>query len=485
MGHRFWVPLQQKPKYWAGHPAIEDLAARITTGTRAPQQRERRIPQTLRDMGYADGCAPDTGNVRAPLDVRRDARTVQAPVWRPIALSKERVTGGVGLLNLLHFAKDVAQQTNRVSPLLVDKNIHYRILKLLYGGKNQRWNMHAYLRYVPVVYGVWHAYKFVVTHTFRVFWPILTYLRKGLLRPGCTILSYPKLIVMEKIIAALMLATPRILRPYRRKAQAATAISGRNTAHANRAAVANAVLHLLSEWCPLLLYLGHVVRECNWSGENNRTGSRAQEVLQLSSCLLRRLRRGPCDTVLKYERTIMCTLLYNSKWHQHLPGQAHSEEFGEGMLSKLVRDKGRNTGSFTVEEVENHYLLLKIDPGGKRVGVQNVPKNLVHRLRQQLTRFWATDRICMAYVEWQSDRVSTVATSWPRRLPRFPPSPTQPLGYDHYRLLGHSLLDALIDQKTNPTNQLKRELDAVVGRRTDMDADRQEAATRNVRQRLR
>ena len=68
--------------------------------------------------------------------------------------------------------------------------------------------MRAYLRYVPVVYRVSHAYKFVVTHTFRVFWPILTYLRKGLLRPGSTILSYPKLIVMEKTITALMLATP-------------------------------------------------------------------------------------------------------------------------------------------------------------------------------------------------------------------------------------------------------------------------------------
>ena len=249
--------------------------------------------------------------------------------------------------------------------------------------------------------------------------------------------------------------------------------------------MANAVLHFLSEWCPLLLYLGHLVRECNWSGEDNSTGSRAGEVLQLSLSLFRRLRPGPCDTVLKYERTIMSTLLYNSKWHQDLPGQAHSDEFGEGMLSKLVRDKAKNTGSVTVEEVENHYLLLKYGPGGKRVCVQNVLQNLVHRMRQQLTRYLATDRICMAYVEGESNRVSTVATSWPRRLPRFPPSPTHPLGYDHYRLLGHSVLDALIDQKTNPTNQLKRKLDAVVGQRTDMDADRQKAATHNVRQHLR
>ena len=54
--------------------------------------------------------------------------------------------------------------------------------------------------------------------------------------------------------------------------------------------MANAVLHLLSEWCPLFFYLGHLVPECNWSGENNSTGSRTQAVLQLSLCLLRRLR---------------------------------------------------------------------------------------------------------------------------------------------------------------------------------------------------
>ena len=68
-------------------------------------------------------------------------------------------------------------------------------------------------------------------------------------------------------------------------------------------------------------------------------------MLYLSLCLLRRLHRGRCDTVLKYERTIMCILLYNSRWHEVLPGQSHSEEFGEGMLSKLLRGEAKNTVS--------------------------------------------------------------------------------------------------------------------------------------------
>ena len=70
-----------------------------------------------------------------------------------------------------------------------------------------------------------------------------------------------------------------------------------------------------------------VTRHESVTGEGGKkgTGSPAQEVLQLSLCLLPRLRHGPCDTVLKYEPTIMCTLLYSSKWHHDVPGQADSE----------------------------------------------------------------------------------------------------------------------------------------------------------------
>ena len=171
----------------------------------------------------------------------RTRTALQAPVLRQFVLSKEKVTADVGQCTLLQFAKDRAQQTNRRLALLVDKNIHCSIMKLLYGAESQRWNMRAHLRHVPLTYSVWDAYKFVVTGTFRVFWPSPTYLQKGMLCPGSTTLSYQKLIVMEKTIAVLMLATPRILWPYRRKTQGATAIGGRDTAHAIRAAGANTV----------------------------------------------------------------------------------------------------------------------------------------------------------------------------------------------------------------------------------------------------
>ena len=87
----------------------------------------------------------------------------------PVCRFKRKANLRCRSVNLLQLVNDILQQTNRVLPLLVDENIHYTILKLLYGAKNQRWNMRAYLRYAPVAYGVWRAYKFVVTQTFRVF----------------------------------------------------------------------------------------------------------------------------------------------------------------------------------------------------------------------------------------------------------------------------------------------------------------------------
>ena len=73
----------------------------------------------------------------------------------------------------------------------------------------------------------------------------------------------------------------------------------------------------------------------------------------------------------------MCTLLYRNKGHDSVPGHTQSEESVEAMLRKLVPNKATNTASLTVEEPENHYLLLQVGPDGTRVGVQNDPKNLV------------------------------------------------------------------------------------------------------------
>ena len=54
-------------------------------------------------------------------------------------------------------------------PLLVDENIAYRIQKLCYAEPMQRWDVRGALQQLPVLYGVWHPYKYVLTLVHRRF----------------------------------------------------------------------------------------------------------------------------------------------------------------------------------------------------------------------------------------------------------------------------------------------------------------------------
>ena len=131
---------------------------------------------------------PVVRNTRAPLDIIRPV-PVKRRHWRPLCLSKEKVSSNVSLLNLLQFIRDLAQNTRPVVPVFCAENIHYRICKMMHGGKKNCWNVRVFLRSPPIyiLYGFWHAYKFCVTQTFRSFWPIVTFLCKGLLRSGETV----------------------------------------------------------------------------------------------------------------------------------------------------------------------------------------------------------------------------------------------------------------------------------------------------------
>ena len=112
-----------------------------------------------------------------------------------------------------------------------------------------------------------------------------------------------------------------------------------------------AIQVLLTHYYPMLLYLGHLVRQCNWAGETANTGVFASEGLQIVMCLLDRLNMG--DTLLKYQRTVAIALLCHTAWHTAMPGQAFAEEFCESLLSSLVTKKGQNRDAVTIEDVDN------------------------------------------------------------------------------------------------------------------------------------
>ena len=282
--------LRDAPRYWHGHPSLEELKRRVPVVARMLGNTAETFDCILRVLGFAS-TRPVVRNIRAPLGIVPPV-PAKRPHWRPLCLSKEKVSGNVSLLNLLKFTRDLAEHTRPVVPVLCDENIHYRICKMMYGEKITGWNVRLFLRLHPILYGFRHGYKFCVTQTFRSFCPLLTFFRKGLLRSGDTVPCFPKLITMEITVGALLLGMGPHVRRLNRKCYSLGLARPANLRSHFRYTVCKAMQVLLTQYCPMLLYLGHLVRQCNWAGETANTGVFASEELHLVMCLLDRLEIG-------------------------------------------------------------------------------------------------------------------------------------------------------------------------------------------------
>ena len=208
----------------------------------------------------------------------------------------------------------------------------------------------------------------------------MTFFRKGLLRSGDTVPCFPKLITMEITVGALLLGMGPNIRRLNRKCHSLGLARPVNRRGRLRYAVCKAMQVLLTQYCPMLLYLGHLVRQCNWAGETANTGVFASEGLQIVMCLLDRLNTG--DTLLKYERTVATALLCHTAWHTGMPGRAFAEEFCKSLLSSLVTKKGQNRGAVTIEDVDDLYHLITMRKEGTAAYQINEVRTLYLRQSQ-------------------------------------------------------------------------------------------------------
>ena len=472
--------LKDAPRYWHGHPSLEELERRVRVVARMLGNTEGTFARILRDLG-STSTRPVVRNIRAPLDIvcPVPAKTLH---WRPLCLSKEKESGEVSLLNLLQFTRDLAQHTRPVVPVLCDENIHYRICKMMYGEKTTGWNVRLFLRSHPILYGFWHAYKFCVTKTFRSFWPIVTFFRNGLLRSDDTVPCFPKLITMEITVGALLLGMGPHIRRLNRKCHSLGLASPANRQSPLWYAVCKAMQVLLTQYCPMLLYLGHLVRQCNWAGKTANTGAFASEELQILMCPLDRLNMG--DTLFKYERTGATALLCHTAWHTAMPEQAFAEDFCESLLSSLVTKKGQNRGAVTIEDVDHLYHLITIRKEGHRVKVCKIPNSFVNSVRQRLTAHLNTERVYVPWVRWYAEPTCTIPAHWPRRgVPNFPPSLLTPKGSNHYKQVLVSVLLVLTQQGPLKAGS-KRKLSELIPQRSVLEEQREADTLRNVRRRL-
>ena len=175
-----------------------------TRQQRAVQWLMQGFPVLLQRVLAVAGTCLTARQFRVPLDAPR--RAVTSLPWRPFSLNDDVVQTQEQLLKVLAFChRIVSTHVQPPMPLLVDENIAYRVQKLCYAQPLQTWAVREYLRDLPVLYGVWHPYKYVVEVVYRKFLPLFVYLLKGTVNVGFAIPSMVKLRSQEMWLGAMLL----------------------------------------------------------------------------------------------------------------------------------------------------------------------------------------------------------------------------------------------------------------------------------------
>ena len=90
--------------------------------------------------------------IRVPLDIQRTGmRSLQ---WLPYLLTPLTVSSQIDLVQILDNLEPLRTRSRHCMPLLVDMDIHYRVMKMMYGESLCKWNFRRSLTSTPILYGV-------------------------------------------------------------------------------------------------------------------------------------------------------------------------------------------------------------------------------------------------------------------------------------------------------------------------------------------
>ena len=317
--------------YFLGYLSLCDLVDQVDTLVMAVVQQNREMLKVCTDM-----CNTPISRrtIRAPLDIARKAGRQQL-FWKPFGIYESSIGQNEELLDLLDMLRSTQRHCQNTMALLVDWNIHYRVLKFLYCRATINWNFPDWLRGISLIYGVWHPYKHVCNIIWRKFFPLFSYITAPVFGAGARIYDLHKVIVIEKNIAPLLLAAPDIRAQLRQKIILSEGRAGEATLNTQDGLrILRGLESLLNYYLPAIFVVGHLVRNCTWAGRADGSGIVATCVLQRCVGLLVDL-ANPAAAKMDYVRTICCALQYNTQWHDHTPGAAHVEECVEGLQAKL------------------------------------------------------------------------------------------------------------------------------------------------------
>ena len=114
--------------------------------------------------------------IGAPLDYARN--DVVSLNWRPFLLSHLKCGSHFELLEFVRGLECLQVKTRRTVPFLIDMKIFYALMKMSFGASYAPWHVDQFLLGHPLLYGVWHPYKYSVEITYKAFAPIIKFLEQ-------------------------------------------------------------------------------------------------------------------------------------------------------------------------------------------------------------------------------------------------------------------------------------------------------------------
>ena len=245
-------------------------------------------------------------------------------------------------------------------PILIDMKIFYALLKMSYGASYAPWHVDRFLLGHPLMYGVWHPYKYSVEMTYEAFMPIVEFLEQGwVLKVGVVVPLKVKLCHMETTIVGLLLATAAN-KAWLDSTTQVLLDNYRDLTDVQRVGVGclpglKAVLYC---YCPALLALGVLVRECNWNGRTPSSTTAAKECIAMTIVLLMHMIPSDKRLTTEYLRTNSVALLFSSDWHCRALGSLFSKEYGEAILIRLLMRSKEVGNAQLMQQTSDIFLTL-------------------------------------------------------------------------------------------------------------------------------
>ena len=249
-------------------------------------------------------------------------------------------------------------------------DLYFRLHKLHYSVTYTFVSTAPFFAKTPLLFGMWHAYKYCVTECYRRFLPLSAALvyEQFLTDPAkVEILTNFNLFMMESMVLSVFLCTNRVVPLIRSAIAQLWRLRDVYGAGAVKLQQLKGMLALFRDYAPALWYLGYCVRTLHWRRHDPWSGKEARDILQFRTLML--LAPKPRQGRRQYMDALLLATL---QWHPYidcLPGAAFREEKLEATLTELQRAQEDNPTIVTVKDHQKNYRYLNRKP--------NLPRDIV------------------------------------------------------------------------------------------------------------